>query len=135
MLKTIVVIGSRKYRNKLLVRDLLFSLIWDVYGGKVVIMSGRCPEEESVDNWAIQWAWANNCLPIEVPPRFNETEFFFERNKQMAHYADEIIAFIPRGQVRSGTWNCINEFRKLGKTNYKFYDENGLVWYRKWKNK
>jgi hypothetical protein len=130
--KTIVVIGSRKYRNQTKVRELLSKHVLEIYGTDVVIMSGKCPEKESVDNWAIIWAKIYGCLRIEVPPRWNDAERFFERNTQMAHYADEIIAFIPRNQFRSGTWNCIGSFRKMGKTNYRVFDEEGEEWDRKW---
>jgi len=133
ILKTIVVIGSRKYRNIGMMREILLMYILDIYYKDVVVMSGKCPMEDSVDNWAIEWAKKHGCLPVEVPPRIEGSVYFFERNKQLAYYADEIIAFIPRNQYRSGAWNCISEFRKMGKTNYRVFDESGREWDREWK--
>jgi len=128
VLKTIVVIGSRKYRKQSMVYHVLDEEII-VRGLDPVIMSGKCPMTDSVDNWAIFWAENRGLLNIELEPRDEE---FFERNEQIAHYADEIIAFIPKNIHRSGAWNCISEFRKMGKTAYRVFDENGDEWDRKW---
>jgi hypothetical protein len=97
-----------------------------------IIMSGKCPMLESIDNWAICWARSRDYYPLIIPPIMQNRGEYFRRNKIMAHYADEIIAFIPRDQYRSGTWNCINEFRKMGKTNYRVFDEEGREWDREW---
>lgn len=90
---------------------------------------------DSVDNWAIDWASRNNYKTKEYPSKENKREFFFDRNREMAEAADRLIAFVPRGQLRSGAWNCVNWFRKFGKTNYQIYDEKGEQWEREWANK
>ena len=132
-LKTIVVIGSRKYRNYSKMIEVLDKEIFDNNQIEdTIIMSGKCPMLESVDNWAIRWAESRDYYPLLIPPITQHRTEYFRRNKIMAHYADEIIAFIPRHQYRSGTWNCISEFRKMGKSNYMVFDENGNEWDRKW---
>lgn len=132
MVKTIVVIGSRKYRDMWKVLEVLLR---DVFPGNLlkdtVIMSGKCPMLDSVDNWVVDFAQISNYYTLEVPARKNRKEEYFKRNLIMAHYADEIVAFIPRGQLKSGAWNCISEFKKLGKTDYRVFDENGDQWDRK----
>lgn len=130
--KTIVVIGSRKYRNRSMMRRKLYAELIDNKEENIIVMSGRCPMKDSVDNWAIKFAKEYNFFPLEVPPREENTKHFFERNKIMAHYADKIIAFIPKNQYRSGTWNCISEFRKMGKSDYRVFDEEGKEWDKKW---
>jgi len=135
VLKTIVVIGSRNYRYRILMEKVLNKEILNKYGNDFVIMSGKCPEEDSVDNWAISWATKHNYLVAEIPPRAENTERFFERNEQMAHYADEIIAFVPKDQFRSGVRNCIKYFRQMDKTNYRIFDESGKEWDWKWSSK
>lgn len=130
-MKTIVIIGSREFRNKQLMEDILDSRKWPV--DSIIIMSGKCPELDSVDNWAINWAERRGYYTLEVPSRFNVTEYFFERNKIMAHYADAIVAFVPKNKLRSGVKNCISEFRKLGKSNYIIFDEDGSQWDWTWK--
>ena len=134
VLRTIVVIGSRKYRNKEMMENILNRRVLIFRSTKnTLIISGKCPMEDSIDNWAVAWAKENFYYDIEIPPKINDKSGYFRRNKIMAHYADEIIAFIPRNQYRSGTWNCISEFRKMGKTDYKVVDEEGKEGDRQWK--
>ena len=109
-----------------------YIIMKDKYEDEYIIMSGKCPEKESVDNWAIEWAIEHDYQYVEVPPLILNKDSYFFRNKVMAFYADEIMAFIPSGQFRSGAWNCISEFRKMGKTNYRVFDENGKEWDRIW---
>ena len=55
-------------------------------------------------------------------------EELFARNGDIARMSEIIIAFVNRGKYRSGTWNTINQFTKLGKYDFIVYDESGNWW-------
>lgn len=95
----------------------------------VRVVSGGC---EGVDKWAIERAYLRGLMGTEFLPKEKNKESYFARNRLIAEHSDGVIAFIPRGQLRSGTWNTINHCRQLD-VPYTVFDENGETWDRKWK--
>ena len=47
----------------------------------------------------------------------------FRRNKQMAEYADELLCLEPNGDT-SGSQDCCDQFKKLGKPVNIYYGDN-----------
>ena len=93
-MRTIVIVGSRKYRAYARLVEVLDECVFENNSIEdTIIMSGVCPMKESVDNWALRWAQSRGYYDLPVPPRTNSRGGYFERNKIMAYYADEIIAY------------------------------------------
>jgi hypothetical protein len=123
----IAIIGSRKYKNKTMMFEILDGLLSvekDVYS----FISGGA---NGPDIWAEEWCDLHDFEFKEYP--ILPGEHPFDRNSRVALAADCIIAFVSLNQFRSGTWNTISEFRKLDKRGYYVYDQNGSLWDRKWK--
>lgn len=129
---TIAVIGSRRYKNQSMVNDILNKKLGDTDRNEILLLSGGC---EGPDIWGKMWSINHNIPFIEVIPGGTTGKYYFERNSIMSELADSIIAFIPRGQMQSGTWNTILYFRTKDTDNYEVYDENGNRWDRDWKSR
>jgi len=130
--RVIAVIGSRKYLNKDVFNRVLNERFENIDNRRIILLSGGC---EGPDLWSKRWS-RNRSIPfIEVAPGQNDKDRFFERNSIVAEVADEMIAFIPSGQMQSGTWNTILYFRSKNVARYDVYDENGMRWDRDWKQR
>ena len=133
--QTIAIIGSRKYKNK----TKMFEILDDLYSlyykwGSSIGMGERrfiSGGADGPDIWAEEWCELHNLEFKEYP--ILPGEHPFDRNLRVAMVADHIIAFVNRSQFRSGTWNTIRRFRERGKRSYYVYDQNGDMWDRKWK--
>jgi predicted Rossmann fold nucleotide-binding protein DprA/Smf involved in DNA uptake len=117
------IIGSRKFKNRALVEAIVDQLPTDVK-----VISGGC---EGVDKWAMNRAYLRGLNGTEFLPKMKTREAYFARNRLIAENSDTVIAFIPRGQYQSGTWNTINHCRRLN-VPYVVLDEDGVGWDREW---
>jgi len=127
-------VGSRKYTNKVMTLQVLrreyFEHVREFGRDLFIGISGGCP---GPDIWFKEWCKSQRIMFIEVLPADSSRNNYFIRNEMVAQIADELIAFIPRNQLRSGTWNTIRHFRELGNTkNYTVFDEQGEQWDREW---
>jgi predicted Rossmann fold nucleotide-binding protein DprA/Smf involved in DNA uptake len=130
--KVIAIIGSRKWKDReRFMRYAGRELVRHIYPDPkaAIYISGGC---EGIDTWAKEAAKIQGVMFIEVSPGVDDGFHYFDRNEVVAYLADEILAFIPRNQYRSGTWNTIKHFREMGKKNYKVLDLDGEEWDR-WK--
>lgn len=109
---------------------------------EALVISGKCPMTDSVDNWAIEFAIKHGYKTQEFPPEEQNKTAYFDRNQQIAEAADILLVFIDAFQYRSGAWNTVRHFRRLGGRNYKIGDEtgyykvfteDGLCWDRSWR--
>lgn len=124
------VVGSRSYPNESLVeKHIQYLGMLGYYYNGVTIISGGC---EGVDQWAVEYAEECGYHTIEYLPESHDKKGYFARNKQIAKECDLIVAFIPKNQYKSGTWNTIKYTRQFGKP-YVVIDEDGRKWDRNWK--
>jgi len=119
------IVGSRKFANRELVESFV-RLCGAMYGADTHIVSGGCV---GVDTWAADAAESLGLHVVEFLPKTKTREGYFARNKQIADNCDLLVAFIPKGQERSGAWNTCNWRRKAGLT-YFVFDEEGQRWNR-----
>lgn len=133
--QVIAIIGSRKYKNKMKMFEILDKIHWafPVWGvsiemGPYRFISGGA---DGPDSWAEEWCKLHNLEFKKYP--ILEGEHPFDRNTRVARDADQIVAFVNKNQYRSGTWNTIRKFRELSEGQYEVYDQNGSLWDRKWK--
>lgn len=135
--KVIAIIGSRKYKNKAKMFEILDRIHWafpkstwgiSVETGPYRFISGGA---DGPDTWADEWCELHHLEFKEYP--ILKDEHPFDRNFRVAQDADYIIAFVNRNQFRSGTWNTIRHFRERDGGQYIVYDQDGKVWDRKWK--
>lgn len=119
------IVGSRRYKNRARVEHMVDTLPTDA-----IIISGGC---EGVDKWAINRGSLRALTGMEFLPKEKNKESYFARNRLIVENSDTVIAFIPRGQMRSGAWNTINHCRQLN-VPYTVFDENGETWDRKWRS-
>jgi hypothetical protein len=54
---------------------------------------------------------------------------YFARNGRLAKWAEDLIALIPSHVMRSGTWNTINQFVKMGKSEFFIFNQFGELWH------
>lgn len=128
-MKKIALIGSRVYADKLKIKTILYKLK-KKYGENLEIISGE--SKYGADKYARKYALELEINYVSFPPahdRYNQfckldqTHYnkqyrvwhFFERNKQIAEYADCVIAFMPPGRVSNGTMDTLKHAKKLGK--------------------
>tara|TARA_Y100000034_G_scaffold123740_1_gene170985 strand:- start:251 stop:652 length:402 start_codon:yes stop_codon:yes gene_type:complete len=123
------IVGSRKFENRLKIKDFIFKLK-EKYGEDVVIVSGGC--RSGADKYAKCYALELGVQYEEYPP-FHENKSlycplpeklfnkpyhvsnFFARNKLIAQNSDKIIAFIPEGHISNGTMSTVNYAKKMNK--------------------
>lgn len=133
--QVIAIIGSRKYKNKMKMFEILDKMYRFNYKGDpfedremYYFISGGA---DGPDTWAEEWCKLYNLEFKEY--LILENEHPFDRNFRVAQDADQIVAFVNKNQYRSGTWNTIRHFRERGKRSYRVCDQYGDVWDRKWK--
>ena len=112
------IVGSRRRRDELSVRELVRELFVK-HGSNLVIVSGGC---QGVDSWAEDEA---RKLGVDVfifkPNLSNIKDYhdavsrYYERNKKIAEYATGgIYAFVSEDR-KGGTENTIKHAQKLGR--------------------
>jgi hypothetical protein len=122
------VIGSRQYKNK----EMMFQTLDDLFGERptdnIVFITG---DAHGPDEWLVEWARSKDFRydVFEVEKK----ESTFDRNLRIATMVNAIVAFVPRRLEKSGSKNCVSQFRKLGKRLYLVYDELGVKWDWDWK--
>lgn len=126
------VIGSGWYQDRLMVEYLM-----KVYIDKDdVIVSGHSPRNNynNVDMWAERYAQAEGIEKIIHAPRDHTNKEYRRRNGEIAFDSDKILAFIPMGIYKSGTWNTIHQFCQMNRPRYGenlyIYNEFGCLWDR-----
>ena len=127
-MKKIAIVGSRAYTNKKKVKDLIFDIKQKNPDAEIV--SGG--EREGADGFAKKYALEFGLKYVEFPPshynwnmhcklpatKYNKPYYvsnYFKRNKQIAEYADYIVAFIHKNSKTKGAMHTIKEAQKLNK--------------------
>ena len=129
MVNKIAIVGSRKYTNKIRIKEFIFKLK-EKFGDDITIVSGGC--KDGADRYAKKYALEFDMNYVEFPPRHHPYNQhcvldrgdygkkyavwnYFERNKKIVEYSDKVVAFIPSGVTSKGTMNTIehaNTFEK-----------------------
>ena len=122
------IVGSRAYTNKKKVKDLIFDIKQKNPDAEIV--SGG--QREGADGFAkkfalelgmnyvefppVHYRWNMHCkLPASQYDRPYYVSNYFKRNKQIAEYADYIVAFIHKNSKTKGAMHTIKEAQKLNK--------------------
>ena len=122
------IVGSRAYTNKKKVKDLIFDIKQKNPDAEIV--SGG--QREGADGFAkkfalelgmnyvefppVHYRWNMHCkLPASQYDRPYYVSNYFKRNKQIAEYADYIVAFIHKNSKTNGAMHTIKEAQKLNK--------------------
>ena len=109
-MKKIAIVGSRVYDNKVAIKDFIFK-IKNNFGLDTEIVSGG--QKDGADGFAKKYALEFGLKYVEFPPshynwnmhcklpatKYNKPYYvsnYFKRNKQIAEYADYIVAFIHK---------------------------------------
>jgi|TARA_B100001964_G_scaffold197461_1_gene222516 predicted Rossmann fold nucleotide-binding protein DprA/Smf involved in DNA uptake len=128
-MKKVGIVGSRKYTNKLKVKEFVYNLK-EKFGNDVEVVSGG--QLKGADGYAKKFALEFDMNYVEFPPRhyqYNQhcildrkdygksyhVVNFFDRNKQIAEYSDYLIAFIPEGVESNGTMNTVRHAQNMNK--------------------
>ena len=128
-MKKIAIVGSRVYDNKVAIKDFIFK-IKNNFGLDTVIVSGG--QKDGADGFAKKYALEFGLKYVEFPPshynwnmhcklpatKYNKPYYvsnYFKRNKQIAEYADYIVAFIHKNSKTNGAMHTIKEAQKLNK--------------------
>jgi predicted Rossmann fold nucleotide-binding protein DprA/Smf involved in DNA uptake len=106
----LAIVGSRKFNNYELLCQSMPAGIHEIVSGGA----------KGADTLAEQYAGEHN-LPIKVfLPRFQAEPgvgyhpgHYHQRNRQIAEYADHILAFMPQGGSK-GTKSTLNYAKKIG---------------------
>ena len=129
IMKKIAIVGSRIYDNKIVIKVFIFK-IKENFGLKTEIVSGG--QKDGADGFAKKYALEFGLKYVEFPPshynwnmhcklpatKYNKPYYvsnFFKRNKQIAEYADYVVAFINRKSKTEGAMHTIKEAQKLNK--------------------
>ena len=129
-MKKIAIVGSRVYDNKVAIKDFIFK-IKNNFGLDTEIVSGG--QKDGADGFAKKYALEFGLKYVEFPPshynwnmhcklpatKYNKPYYvsnYFKRNKQIAEYADYIVAFIHKNSKTNGAMHTIKEAQKLNKT-------------------
>jgi hypothetical protein len=129
MRRVIAIVGSRRYKNKEKMFEILDWFFEPEKKEDWLIVSGGA---DGVDKWAEEWCELRG-FDIKVFPILNG-EHPFDRNFRVADASDQLLGFVNKGQYRSGTWNTISFFRKKpDNLGYLVFDQYGDIWDRKWK--
>lgn len=130
-MKKIAIVGSRRYTNKLKIKEFIFKLK-EQFGDDVEIVSGGC--KYGADKYAKQYALEFNLKYVEFPPAHESHNLYcikepwhykkqynvgnyFARNKEIAEYAEYVVGFIPKNVESNGTMSTIKHAIKLNKKN------------------
>ena len=128
-MKKVGIVGSRKYTNKLKIKEFIYKLK-EKFKDNVEIVSGGC--KYGADKYAKKYALEFDMKYIEFPPahfQYNQHCIleqenygkryavwnYFDRNKQIAEYSDYLVAFIPDGVKSKGTMNTVGHAETLNK--------------------
>ena len=128
-MKKIAIVGSRVYDNKVAIKDFIFK-IKNNFGVDTEIVSGG--QKDGADGFAKKYALEFGLKYVEFPPshynwnmhcklpatKYNKPYYvsnYFKRNKQIAEYADYIVAFIHKNSKTKGAMHTIKEAQKLNK--------------------
>ena len=128
-MKKIAIVGSRVYDNKMAIKDFIFK-IKNNFGLDTEIVSGG--QKDGADGFAKKYALEFGLKYVEFPPshynwnmhcklpatKYNKPYYvsnYFKRNKQIAEYADYIVAFIHKNSKTKGAMHTIKEAQKLNK--------------------
>ena len=126
------IIGSTTYYNRIMLYGKMSKILAQHNQDVAFISGGAAGADTMGKDWARQQGPRRSFFLDALPIRESNDNYFL-RNSVIAELADELVAFIPKNKFRSGTWNTINHFRQLGKTNYVVFDEDGNQWDRKWR--
>lgn len=93
---------------------------------------GKIVRYDNPDIWSEDWA-DEFCFhpPIIHPAKVKNKNGYFARNKLIARDSEILLAFIPKGQYRSGTWNTVKHFilkPDFNIDNLYIYDQFGRLW-------
>ena len=125
----IAIVGSRKWDNKIKIKDFIYGLK-KKYGDDITIVSGGC--KNGADRFAKKYALEFDMDYVEFPPSHEQynmycvlpqyrygkpyaTWHYFERNHKIAEYSDIIVGFIPEGHKSNGTMSTMSHAEKLNK--------------------
>lgn len=125
----VAIVGSRVYTNKRKIFDFV-GLCKNEFKSDLEIVSGGCPD--GADRYAREAALQLGVKYVEFPPCHQswnpwckkppylyDKEYkvanFFMRNKEIAEYADRVVAFVPDGEEARGTMDTIRHAKKLEK--------------------
>ena len=128
-MKKLAIVGSRVYDNKVAIKDFIFK-IKNNFGLDTEIVSGG--QKDGADGFAKKYALEFGLKYVEFPPshynwnmhcklpatKYNKPYYvsnYFKRNKQIAEYADYIVAFIHKNSKTNGAMHTIKEAQKLNK--------------------
>ena len=128
-MKKIAIVGSRVYDNKVAIKDFIFK-IKNNFGLDTEIVSGG--QKDGADGFAKKYALEFGLKYVEFPPshynwnmhcvrpvgEYNKPYYvsnYIKRNKQIAEYADYIVAFIHKNSKTKGAMHTIKEAQKLNK--------------------
>ena len=123
----VAIVGSRKYDNKLKIKEFIFQCK-EQFGEKLEIVSGGC--KYGADKFAKQVSMELDLRYVEFPPaHFPHNQFcvreafnygkpyavwnYFKRNKEIVEHSDKVVAFIPNGVKSNGTMDTIGHAKKL----------------------
>jgi len=123
------IVGSRRYENKMKIKNFIFKLKED-HGAGIVIISGGC--KDGADKYAKKYALELGVQYEEYPPaHFHHNLYcplpehlynkqyrvsnFFVRNKQIAKQSDMVVGFIPKGVISNGTNSTLKYANNLKK--------------------
>jgi len=123
--KSVGVIGNRIG----ITDEIVFDKLDELYKNEnIVVVSGKA---RGVDESAEFWAYRRGKDFTGFEPTEQTKKAFFSRNGLIALVSEEITAFITRGRMRAGTWNCIKQFLDMNKSNFTVYDQDGNKWQEK----
>ena len=128
-MKKIAIVGSRVYDNKVAIKDFIFK-IKNNFGLDTEIVSGG--QKDGADGFAKKYALEFGLKYVEFPPshynwnmhcklpatKYNKPYYvsnYFKRNKQIAEYADYIVAINHKNSKTKGAMHTIKEAQKLNK--------------------
>ena len=128
-MKKVGIVGSRKYTNKLKIKEFIYKLK-EKFDDNVEIVSGGC--KYGADKYAKKYALEFDMKYVEFPPAhytynqhciLDRKEYgkpyrvtnYFDRNKEIAEYSDYLVAFIPEGYKSNGTLDTISHAHKMKK--------------------
>jgi len=125
--RRVAIVGSRKYKNKEKMFELLDMFFISENREDFLFISGGA---DGPDKWAEEWCKLRG-FEIKVFPILGD-EHPFDRNWRVADASKQLIGFVNKNQYRSGTWNTVSHFRKQGKYDYMVFDQYGTQWDRVW---
>ena len=122
------IVGSRKWTDKIKIKDFIFKL--KNKHDDITIVSGGC--RDGADKYAKKYALEFELQYEEYPPfhhsynlhcvlpeqcygKSYNVKHYFVRNKQIAENSDIVIGFITSGHVSNGTESTLKYAKKFGK--------------------